>query len=96
MSLLSRIPRRFVFAAILALLLSGAFLPSGGGYTRGVSATVAYPYEEIEITYYSDPGLTNYVGTGHIYCNGHGTLTGTSSPYHTEEQINTCCYNLPC
>jgi hypothetical protein len=97
MSLLSRIPRRFVFAATLSLLLLGALMPlNGGGYTRGVSATVAYPYYEEEITYYSDPGLTHYVGTGHIYCNGHGTLTGTSSPYHTEEVLNTCCYNLPC
>ena len=96
MSLFSRIKRRFVFAATLALLLSGALLPWGGGrYTPGVSAR-AYPYEEIEITYYSDPGLTNYCGTGHIYCNGHGTLTGTSSPYHTEEQLNVCCYGVPC
>ena len=73
MNLLSRRPRRFVFAATLSLLLLGALLPlKGGGYTRAASATVAYSgygYEE-EITYYSDPGLTNYVGTGHIYCNG--------------------------
>ena len=96
MNLLSRITRRFVFAAILSLLLLGALLPlNGGGYTRRVSATAAYGYEE-EITYYSDPGLTNYVGTGHIYCNGRGTLTGTSSPYHTEEILNTCCGSLPC
>ena len=96
MNLLSRIPRRFVFAATLSLLLLGALLPlNGGGYTRGVSATVGYGYEE-EITYYSDPGLTNYVGTGHIYCNGRGTLTGTSSPYHTEEVLNTCCGSVPC
>ena len=93
MNLLSRITRRFVFAAILSLLLLGALLPlNGGGYTRRVSA---YGYEE-EITYYSDPGLTNYVGTGHIYCNGRGTLDGTSSPYHTEEVLNTCCGSLPC
>ena len=96
MSLFSRMKRRFVFAAIFALLLFGALLPMGGGrYTPGAIAR-AYPYEEIEITYYSDPGHTNYVGTGHIYCNGHGTLTGTSSPYHTEEQLNVCCYGVPC
>ena len=96
MNLLSRITRRFVFAATLSLLLLGALLPlNGGGYTRRVSATAAYGYEE-EITYYSDPDLTNYVGTGHIYCNGRGTLTGTSSPYHTEEVLNTCCGSLPC
>jgi hypothetical protein len=96
MNVLSRITRRFVFAATLSLLLLGTLLPLNGGvYTRGVSAAVGYGYEE-EITYYSDPGLTNYVGTGHIYCNGRGTLTGTSSPYHTEEILNTCCGSLPC
>ena len=96
MNLLSRIPRRFVFAAILSLLLLGALLPlNGGGYTRRVSATAAYGYEE-EITYYSDPGLTNYVGTCHTYCNGRGVLTGTTSPYYTEEVLNTCCGSLPC
>ena len=97
MNRLSRIPRRFVFAATLSLLLLGALIPlNGGGYTRGVSATVAYPGYEEEITYYSDPGLTNYVGTRHIYCNGRGTLTGTSSPYYTEEVLNVCCGGLPC
>ena len=99
MNLRSRISRRFVFAVTLSLLLLGGLVPlNGGGYTRKVSATVAYPgygYEE-EITYYSDPGLTNYVGTGHIYCNGRGTLEGTSSPYHTEEVLNTCCGSVPC
>jgi len=94
MNRFARTTRRFVFAATLALLLLGAFLPlSGGGYTRAVIATPMY---EEEITYYSDPGLTNYVGTGHIYCNGRGTLDGTSSPYHTEEVLNTCCGSLPC
>jgi hypothetical protein len=95
MNRFARIMRRVVFAATLALLLLGAFLPlSGGGYTREVSAT-AYGYEE-EITYYSDPELTNYVGTCHIYCNGRGTLTGTTSPYYTEDILNTCCGSLPC
>jgi hypothetical protein len=93
MNRLSRIPRRLVFAAILSLLLLGALLPlNGGGYTQRVSA---YGYEE-EITYYSDPGLTNYVGTCHTYCNGRGVLTGTTSPYYTEEVLNTCCGSLPC
>ena len=97
MNRLSRIPRRFVFAAILSLLLLGALLPlNGGGYTRRVSATAAYPMYEEEITYYSDPGLTNYVGTCHTYCNGRQTLTGTISPYSTEEVLNTCCGSLPC
>lgn len=97
MNLLARIPRRFVFAATLSLLLLGALLPlGGGGYTREVSATVAYPMYELEITYYSDPQLTNYVGTGHIYCNGRGTLSGTSSPYYTEDILNVCCGSLPC
>ena len=97
MNLFSRITRRFVFAATLALLLLGTLLPlSGGGYTRAVRATSAYPMYEKEITYYSDPGLTNYVGTGHIYCNGRGTLTGTSSPYHTDDILNVCCYDVPC
>jgi len=97
MNLLSRIPRRFVFAATLSLLMLGALLPlNGGGYTPKANATVAYPMYEEEITYYSDPGLTNYCGTGHIYCNGRGTLTGTSSPYHTEEVLNVCCYGVPC
>jgi hypothetical protein len=96
MNRFARITRRLVFTATLALLLLGAFFPlSGGGYTRAVSATVAYGYEK-EITYYSDPGLTNYVGTGHIYCNGRGTLTGTSSPYYTEEILNICCGSVPC
>jgi hypothetical protein len=96
MNLFVRIMRRFVFAATLTLLLLGAFLPlSGGGYTRGASATVVYGYEKL-ITYYSDPGLTHIVGTRHIYCNGRGTLTGTTSPYHTEEILNVCCGDVPC
>jgi hypothetical protein len=96
MNLFARIMRRFVFAATLALLLLGAFLPlSGDGYTRGVSATVVYGYEKL-IKYYSDPGLTHQVGTRHIYCNGRGTLTGTTSPYYTEVILNVCCGDVPC
>ena len=96
MNRFSRMMRRFVFAATLSLLLLGALLPLNGGvYTRGVSAAVGYGYEE-EITYYSDPELTNYVGTCHIYCNGRGTLTGTTSPYYTEDILNICCGTVPC
>lgn len=98
MSLFSRVTRRFVFAATLALVLFGALLPSSGsGYTREVSSKAARPvYYEKEITHYSDPGHTNYVGTSHIYCNGRGTLTGTSSPYYTEDILNVCCWGVPC
>jgi hypothetical protein len=98
MNLLSGATRRVVFAATLVLVLLGALLSSGRtGYTSVVSATPMYRvYYEKEITYYSDPGLTNYVGTGHIYCNGRGTLEGTSSPYHTEEILNVCCGSVPC
>ncbi|MDX6693071.1 MAG: hypothetical protein QOF02_674 [Blastocatellia bacterium] len=97
MKLFSRLTRRFVFAATLTLMLLGAFLPSSSsGHNRVVSVTTTSIGYEKEITYYSDPGLTNYVGTGHIYCNGRGTLTGTSSPYHTEEILNTCCGSVPC
>jgi hypothetical protein len=46
---------------------------------------------EKEITYYNDAAHSQVVGTGHIYCNGRGTLDGTSSPYHTEEILNVCC-----
>ena len=90
--MISKVRRRFVLAAILALMALGVLLPSGG--TGAASAAPVY-YEK-EITYYSDPGLTNYVGTGHIYCNGRGTLTGTSSPYHTEDILNVCCGSVPC
>jgi hypothetical protein len=94
--MIPRIIRRLALAGMFALMVSGVLFPSvGSDYTSRVSAAPAYGYEE-EITYYSDPGLTNYVGTGHIYCNGRGTLTGTSSPYHTEEILNVCCGNVPC
>jgi hypothetical protein len=86
MTLRSRVTRRFVFAATLALLLLGAFLPSSR-----VSSKAAYPRYSEEITYYSDASHTQQVGTGMIYCNGRGTLTGTSTPYHTEEIIDVCC-----
>jgi len=88
----SRVIKPLIFATVpLTLVLSSAFLPS-----RAVSATASYPTYSKEITYYSDAGHTNYVGTGMIYCNGRGTLTGTSSPYHTEEIIDVCCGSVPC
>jgi hypothetical protein len=94
MRLFSNLKKPFVFAACtLALLLASAFVPSRAGR---VNATTSYVRYSEEITYYSDPGLTNYVGTGTIYCNGHSTLTGTSSPYHTEEVLDVCCYGVPC
>lgn len=87
MRLSGSIVRRLVFVIALVLMIGGAVLPS-----RRVSSTRAscVLYEK-EITYYSDAGQTQVVGTGHIYCNGQGTLSGTSSPYHTEEILNTCC-----
>lgn len=99
MSLFSRITRRVVFATALALVLSGALLPSGdGGYSREVNAKPAPPsvYYEKEIIYYSDATHTTEVGWGHIFCNGRGTLQGTSSPYSTEEIVNVCCGGVPC
>ena len=97
MSLISRATRRVVFAAVLGLVLLGAFLSSGDGSYREVNATPAPPvYYEKEITYYSDASHTTEVGSGHIFCNGRGTLSGTSSPYSTEEIINVCCGSVPC
>jgi hypothetical protein len=90
--MITKAKRRFVLAAVLALMALGVFLPSGGTGTVGARPV----YYEKEITYYSDPGMTNIVGYGHIFCNGRGTLEGTSSPYHTEEIVNVCCGNVPC
>ena len=88
--------RRLVFCIALTLMIGGAVLPS-----RKVSSTRAScAGAEKEITYYSDASYTQVVGTGHIYCNGRGTLSGTSSPYHTEEILNVCCAShngcVPC
>jgi hypothetical protein len=87
--------RRFVFGAALALMLGLAIVPS-----RGVSSPVSCVLYEKEITYYNDAAHSYVVGTGHIYCNGRGTLDGTSSPYHTEEILNVCCADpygcVPC
>jgi len=94
MNLFSKVRKQFVLAALLAgLVLSSAFLPSSDG---GVRATSAYPRYEKEIIYYSDASFTNHVGTGHIYCNGRGTLEGTSTQYRMEEILNVCCGSLPC
>lgn len=72
--MISKVKRRFVLAAILALMALGILLPSGSSdYTSRVSAAPAYGYEE-EITYYSDAGMTTVVGYGHIYCNGRGRV----------------------
>jgi hypothetical protein len=84
--------RLVILVAVLALMALGTLLPSGG--TGAVNASpVGY---EKEITYYSDSSMTTIVGYGHIYCNGRGTLEGTSSPYHTEEIVNVCCWGVPC
>lgn len=94
--MISKVTRRFLLAAVLGLMTLGILLPSGtGDYTSKVSAAPVYGYEK-EITYYSDASMTTIVGYGHIYCNGRGTLTGTSSPYHTEEILNVCCGSVPC
>jgi hypothetical protein len=92
--MITKAKRRFVLLAVLALMALGTFLPSISGYRSTASAAIIL-YEK-EITYYSDPGMTNIVGYGHIYCNGRGTLEGTSSPYHTEDILNVCCGSVPC
>ena len=86
MRLSTSVTRRFVLGATLALMLGGILVPS-----KGVSSTASCVMYEKEITYYNDAAHSQVVGTGHIYCNGHGTLEGTSSPYHTEEILNVCC-----
>ena len=94
--MISKVTRRFLLAAVLGLMTLGVLLPSGSGdYTSKVSAAPMYG-NELEITFYSDASLTTVVGIRHIYCNGRGTLTGTSSPYYTEEILNVCCGSVPC
>ena len=94
MQLSTSVTRRFVLGATLvALMLGGALVQS-----RGVRSSCAL-YEK-EITYYNDAAHSYVVGIGHIYCNGRGTLEGTSSPYYTEDILNVCCYDpygcVPC
>ncbi len=95
MRLSTSLTRRFVLGAALALMLVGVLVPS-----RGVNSTASCVMYEKEITYYNDAAHSQVVGTGHIYCNGRGTLEGTSSPYYTEEILNVCCYDphgcVPC
>jgi hypothetical protein len=87
MRLSASIARRLVFGIALTLMIGGAVLPS-----RGVSSSrVSCAGSEKEITYYSDASYSQVVGTRHIYCNGRGTLVGTTSPYHTEDILNVCC-----
>jgi hypothetical protein len=94
MNLIAKAKSLLVFAALpLTLVLSSAFISSNNGQVR---ATAAYPLYEKEITYYSDASYTNHVGTGHIYCNGRSTLTGTSTQYYTEDIQNVCCGSLAC
>lgn len=87
--------RRLVFVTALALMIGGVAWPSLGVHSK--PACVLY---EKEITYYNDAAHSQVVGTGHIYCNGRGTLDGTSSAYSTEEIVNVCCYDphgcVPC
>ena len=101
MNLFSRAKKLFVFAAfVLTLMLSGFFHPSSSGvYMHEASAAPAarpYVYYSEEIDYYSDASYTTQVGTGVIYCNGHSTLTGHSTQYRIETQLDTCCYGVPC
>jgi hypothetical protein len=96
MRISARVSRRLVFVTTLVLMIGGALLPS-----RSVSSSkVACVLYEKEITYYNDAAHSQVVGTGHIYCNGQGTLDGTSSPYRTEEIVNVCCRDtygcVPC
>jgi hypothetical protein len=70
------VARRLVFVTTLTLMIGGALLPS----SRVGSSKPACVLYEKEITYYNDAAHSQVVGTGHIYCNGRGTLDGTSSP----------------
>ena len=87
MQLSTNVARRIVLVATLALMLGGTLVPSRDVTSKTNCSTL---YEK-EITYYNDAAHSYVVGTGHIYCNGQGTLDGTSSPYHTEEILNVCC-----
>ena len=96
MRLSASIARRIIFVTTLTLMIGGAVLPS----RRVSSSRASCVMYEKEITYYNDAAHSQVVGTGHIYCNGRGTLEGTSSPYHTEEILNVCCADphgcVPC
>jgi hypothetical protein len=87
MKLFSRVRKPGVFATlILALALSGAFLPS-----RGASSPSVQPRYSWQITYYNDAAHTQEIGSRYVNCNGQGTLTGQSSSYSTSEIVDICC-----
>lgn len=86
MSTFSKLNRRIVFPAILALAMLGVFLPSSK-----VSSSTSYPVYSYIVTYYSDASHTQEVGSRYINCNGHGTLTGRATVYQTSEIIDICC-----
>ena len=91
--MVSKVTRWFLLVAVLALMALGTLHPSSTASNTASAMIIMY---EKEITYYSDASMTTIVGYGHIYCNGRGTLDGTSSPYHTEEILNVCCGSVPC
>ncbi|MCA1633984.1 MAG: hypothetical protein LC802_09770 [Acidobacteria bacterium] len=77
--------RRVVFAASLALILTGALIPS----SRFSSSAAYYSYQ---ITYYSDATYTQEVGSRYVDCNGLSRdFTGSSSPYQQSEIFDVCC-----
>jgi hypothetical protein len=90
MNFFSRVKKPFVFAAlVLTLVLSSAFIPlNAGGSSARSSCAGTYSKE---IRYYSNAAHTQQVGTGMIYCNGTGTLTGTSTAYREEDILDICC-----
>jgi hypothetical protein len=80
-----RAMRRVVFAASLALILTGALIPSSW-----ISSSAAY-YSYL-ITYYSDATYTQEVGSRYVNCNGQSVyLDGHSSPYQQSEIVDVCC-----
>ena len=95
MKLFSKVKKLFVFAAlVLALMLSGAFLPSSrAGSTAPIAGCVGH---STWVTYYSDASYTVEVGHRYIKCNGTGTLEGSSSPYQQSEDLGVCCGCVLC
>jgi hypothetical protein len=82
----SRVKRPFALAAlVLALVLSGAFLPSSRAGSK------VYCSNSVIIHYYSDASYTVEVGYRYIRCNGSSTLTGSSSSYQQSEIVDVCC-----
>ncbi|HZH31320.1 MAG TPA: hypothetical protein VEY11_11210 [Pyrinomonadaceae bacterium] len=94
MNLFSKVKKPFVFAALtLTVVLSSAFIPLNAA---GADAAVCRTRYAKEITYYSDASYTEQVGVGNIYCNGTGTLDGTSTQYSQEQITDVCCGCLAC